>query len=258
VDLDQVDFHVIVSDSREAKEWKTFELMLEDCGETFGRFKVPTKNMHARNPKINVINLYDILPPVFKNSSNIFSNDTSALLTTHNKYIYQSIKKMAAALHLDYDYALWLDSEAIAVQPFSFRRVFDVFVEAPVVWRSRATNNDFMRGLMRNTAHTLGRSIESFGSAAWMLESLEWIIEKDIFVDMVRYIEAAHDGEFWNIWLKHGGPFEVLMYTMHIYTRKLETVDTIFSKYQVLETEREMIRYGLGTSLYPNAWFRME
>ena len=43
---------------------------------------------------------------------------------------------------------------------------------------------------------------------------------------MVSYVQKAHDGEFFDIWLKNGGSFEILLYNMHIQARKLETVDT--------------------------------
>jgi hypothetical protein len=75
---------------------------------------------------------------------------------------------------------------------------------------------------------------------------MEWFVEKTILQDMVQFVEMAHDGEFWDIWLRQGKPFEVLIYNMHIASRKLETVSSIFSKYQILESERELIRFGIG------------
>jgi len=52
-------------------------------------------------PEVNVTNLYDILPPQFKELT--MANDTSALLEIGEKYKYQGIKKLAAAVHFDYD-----------------------------------------------------------------------------------------------------------------------------------------------------------
>jgi hypothetical protein len=43
--------------------------------------------------------------------------------------------------------------------------------------------------------------------------------------------------------------FECTLYYLHIAARKLETVNSIFSKYRILETERELIRFGLGEIL---------
>lgn len=76
--------------------------------------------------------------------------------------------------------------------------------------------------------------------------SVQWIVEKAVVTDMVSYVESAHDTDFWTAWISNGGPFEVNMYNLHIQARKLETVDSIFSKYLVLETERELIRFGMG------------
>ena len=63
---------------------------------------------------------------------------------------------------------------------------------------------------------------------------------------MFAYVHDAMQMDFVDAWLKHGGPFEILPYYLHIHARKLETVNSIYSKYLLLETEREMIRYGLG------------
>lgn len=83
--------------------------------------------------------------------------------------------------------------------------------------------------------------------------SVQWIIEKPIVEDMFRWVERAHGGEFWDSWIRHGAPFEVLVYNMHIAARKLETTDPLFTRYSVLETEREMIRFGVGELLARSA-----
>lgn len=77
---------------------------------------------------------------------------------------------------------------------------------------------------------------------------MQWIIEKDVLQDMVRYVEAAHNRDFWSVWIENNGPFEINLYNLHILARKLETVGSLFSKYAVVETEREMIRFGIGKS----------
>ena len=175
-DLDEVDIHLIVSDSREAAEWKKREAKLEPCGERWSRFDVPSHNVGRKNPKINVVNLFDILPPLLKVSSDVNASDTSAILRDRGKYAYQSIKKLMAAIHMDFDWGLWLDSEAIAVQPFSMREVFDAFIETPVIWKSRMSSDDGMRDWMSRAARTLGRSLDSFGPSTWFLERLApWI-----------------------------------------------------------------------------------
>jgi hypothetical protein len=246
VDIDDVDIYVIVSDTKELHYWRQMEEEIPDCGRTFSRFNTPSGNIGRATPKTTIVNLYDILPARFHNSSTVFPHDTSAILRDHGKYAYQSIKKMAAALEFDYDFGLWLDSEALAVQPFSMRKVFDDYVKAPTIWRSRMVTSDFMKSLVRAATRTLGRSVDSFGPLAWYLESVMWIVEKGAMKDMADFIEHAHKGEFWDIWLRNDHPFEVLIYNMHIATRKLETTDPMFAKYRVLESEREMIRFGIA------------
>ncbi|WYZ43631.1 hypothetical protein EsH8_VII_000067 [Colletotrichum jinshuiense] len=192
-DYSEIDIHVIVSDFGEAKTFEDALSSLKACERTFSIFPVPPANIKGPKPKVNIINLYDILPPVFHSitEGNITREDTSALLNERGKFQYQTIKKMAAAAELKYDYALWLDSEAIVVQPFSIRQTFESYVKAPTIWRSRMNSNEFMRAIMDSTASVLGRSIDSFGPAFWNLESVEWIIEKPVFNDMIHEFNAV-------------------------------------------------------------------
>ncbi|OLN87184.1 hypothetical protein CCHL11_03694 [Colletotrichum chlorophyti] len=246
-DHSEVDIHVIVSDSGEVSVMQDALSGLQTCGQTFGIFPVPPQNRDGPKPNVNIVNFFDIIPPVFHSMTrgNITRDDTSALLKERGKLIYQALKKLAAAVKFDYDYALWLDSEAIVVQPFSIRKTFDEYVKKPTIWRSRMSNTDFMHALMGNTADVLGRSIESFGQAFWNLESMEWIIEKAVIEDLIHSVEKAHNQDFWTIWTAKGGPFEVCLYNMHVQARKLESTNSIFSKYLILETEREMEKFGL-------------
>ncbi|KLO89414.1 uncharacterized protein LW93_1473 [Fusarium fujikuroi] len=152
---------------------------------------------------------------------------------------------MSAADHFDYDLAMWLDSEAIFVSPGGIRDIFEGHLRNPIVWRSRMSFQDREKFLMSKAAATLGRSINSFGDQLWLLESLQWIIEKPIWNDMVSSVEMAHGGNFWDLWIENSYPFELLVYYLHIIARKMETANSIFSNYRILETERELIRFGL-------------
>lgn len=198
------------------------------------------------------MNLYDILPARLR--TDLTPEDTSGLLKKYDKYAYQSIKKMSAADHLDYDLAMWLDSEAIFVSPGEIRDIFEGHLRNPIVWRSRMSFQDREKFLMSKAAATLGRSINSFGDQLWLLESLQWIIEKPIWNDMVSSVEMAHGGNFWDIWIENSYPFELLVYYLHIIARKMETANSIFSNYRILETERELIRFGLGKYYFSRLW----
>ncbi|PHH75887.1 hypothetical protein CDD82_4226 [Ophiocordyceps australis] len=255
VDHEKIDFYVVASNSDEVRDFGQLLENLEPCSATYGRWQVPETNINGKVPHVNIINLYDILPSWLKLQQHAMPNNTSQLLGHHGKSAYQSIKNMAVALEYEYDFGLWIDSESIAVRPFSLRETFSAYLEAPTIWRSRMGKAEFQHDVMRNAAKVLGRSIDSFGSALWTLESTQWIIEKAVIRDMVHYVETAHGRDFWAIWLENGGPFEIALYNLHIMARKLETVDTIFSKYMVLETEREMLRFGLAPA-FPEMEFR--
>ncbi|GJN79105.1 hypothetical protein PLIIFM63780_002618 [Purpureocillium lilacinum] len=244
VDHQEIQFKVIVSDSGEAAALRELLDGSEPCGKTFGRWDVPMQNRERPITSVDIVNVYDILPKAFL-TSDVARNDTSKLLQELGKFGYQSVKKLAAAIRFNYDSALWLDSESIAVRPFSFRETFEAYVKAPTIFRSMRTSTDFMRSIMENSAKVLGRSITSFGPDAWTLESTQWIIEKKVISDMVLQVEGAHERDFWSVWAENGVPFEITMYNLHIMARKLELVDTVFSRYRVMETEREMRHFGL-------------
>ncbi|KAK1978619.1 hypothetical protein LZ30DRAFT_598732 [Colletotrichum cereale] len=246
-DYNEIDIHVVVSDSGEADLFNDALNGLEPCGEKFGIFPVPLENVNGSRPNIKITNLFDILPPVFHSlvNGNITTEDTSALLHERGKYQYQTIKKLAAAATLNYDYGLWLDSESIAVQPFSMRETFDAYVKAPTVWTSRNTNHDMMRDTMKASVEVLDRSMDFFGPTFWNLESQEWIFEKDVINDLFQYVEKLHNQDFWTAWASHGGPFEITLYNMHIQSRKMETTNSVFAKYSIVETEIEFEKYGV-------------
>ncbi|WQF82246.1 hypothetical protein CDEST_07260 [Colletotrichum destructivum] len=223
-DYTEVDINVIVPDSGEVDAFRGAVDNLTSCGDTFSIFPVPPNNVNGPKANVHIINMFDILPPVFHSIT---------------------IKKLAAAATLEYDYALWLDSESIVVQPFSIRQMFDTYVAATTVWRWRNTNHDVMRDMMSGSAGMLNRTIESFGPAFWNLESQEWIIEKTVIDDLFQYVEMVHSQDFWSAWATHGAPFEITLYNMHIQSRKLETTDPMFTKYRILESEMEMEKYGV-------------
>ena len=78
-----------------------------------------------------------------------------------------------------------------------------------------------------------------------------WFVEKEIIEDMFAFVEAAHGKPFLQVFLEHGDcTRETTVYHMHIQARKLETgPGSIFARYKVLESEREVIRWGLGKDI---------
>ncbi|KAK2037745.1 hypothetical protein LZ31DRAFT_635847 [Colletotrichum somersetense] len=253
-DYREIKIHMIVSDSYEQETLRAaIKNDLVPCGERFSIFPVPPGNVGGPRPDVDIINLFDILPPVFHSlaeskggGGKITADDTSALLKMLGKFEYQTVKKLAAALALDYDWALWLDSESIVVQPFSIRTMFDAYARAPTVWRSRMTNKDDMRNITRGVAGILGLPVHTFGAKYWNLESQAWMVERRVLDQLVRHVEAVHGGEeFWAVWAAHDGPFEVNLYNTFVQLRKLETADPLFGKYRIFETETVMRKYGV-------------
>ncbi|KAK1579618.1 uncharacterized protein LY79DRAFT_592781 [Colletotrichum navitas] len=246
-DYREVNIYVIVSDSSEHDLFLSALDGLMPCRERFSIFPVPPGNVGKPRPNIKIINLYDILPPIIHTttSGSMSPNDTSALLKERGKYQYQTIKKLAAAATLDYDWALWIDSESIAVQPFSIRQTFDTYIQAPTIWRSTMANTDMMRGIMQSSADVLRLLTDSFGHNLWNLESQQWFVEKTIIHDLIQHVEAMHGQEFWSVWAANGGPWEINLYNMHVLSRKLETTNPLFTKFRIIDVEMEMKKYGV-------------
>lgn len=72
-------------------------------------------------------------------------------------------------------------------------------------------------------------------------------MERAIVEDMFEWVERAHGRNFWDVFTSGQYAFEITLYNLHIAARKLETTYSTFSKFKILEVERELIRFGLGT-----------
>ena len=249
-DINEIEIAVILSDSTELTQFRDLLEDMESCGSRYDHF--PLASEPIWNPRIRLFNFYDFLPLELQAETK--PDDTSSLLEICGKYKYQSLKKLLSARDLRYDAAIWIDSEAIAVQPFSFRPIFSRQLLEPVIWHSRHSLSESQQSRMRGVARVLGRSLESFGERYWAgVENLLWYVDPAIIKDMFNWIEAAHGKPFEQVFLEEedDAPFEVTMYHMHIHGRKLETNgDSLVSRYRVLEVEREMIRWGLGESFH--------
>lgn len=85
------------------------------------------------------------------------------------------------------------------------------------------------------------------------VENTLWFVEREIVLDLFAFVEQAHGKPFWDLFLESEVAFEASIYQMHIQARKLETgPGSIFSRYRVLETERELIRFGLAPGFHHN------
>jgi hypothetical protein len=165
LDKDDIDLNIILSDSKEVQMFeKELSSLHERCPLQFGPTRLSEFEQTSRSalPKINLVNLYDLLPPQLQQQ--VKPDDTSKLLDTGLKFKYQGLKKLGSAEKLEYDYCLWLDSEAIVVQPFHMREVFDNFVKAPSIFTSRIGNGQLQQDILSSALAVLGRSHDSFGT----------------------------------------------------------------------------------------------
>ncbi|RDW62014.1 hypothetical protein BP6252_11447 [Coleophoma cylindrospora] len=290
-DIDEIPISAVLSNQAEVELFHARLQAQSPCGSNFLNYNTShvANNTH---PKLLALeNLYDILPPLLSNTSglNHTTRDTVGVLKQHGLYKYQSIKKLSAAARYDYDYALWLDSEGLAIRPFSMRETIRAYYRDPVIWKSAMTDErqtDFMRAIMDASAGMIGRTMEEFGRRYWNVErsvkllgflgvslgvgcvctsptgshcfhadlvsSFMWPIEKAVINDLLalRLASAPHQ-TYWDRLLKTPGlPFEICVYNLFIHLRKEDTAgDPIYDKYRILQVEREVEKFNLTTAL---------
>ena len=85
---------------------------METCGSQYSIFTRPVNQ--AWDPGIRLVKLYDLLQPLLHAQS--FHNYTNELLSNYGKNKYQILNLQLSAQESKYDAAIWMDSEAIAVQ----------------------------------------------------------------------------------------------------------------------------------------------
>jgi hypothetical protein len=170
-DIQDFDIVAVLSNRYETLEFRELgdEYLGRPCPPWFGRFEVKTQEKPMLN--MRYVNMFDILPGSLKAFDGVSENTTEPLLATYGKYKYQGIKKLQTTRNFSYSHVLWLDSEGVAVQPFSMTDLFDKYIAEPIVWTSRyAWMDHFMSRLMWRSADLLGRSVESFGTNYWNVE----------------------------------------------------------------------------------------
>ncbi|RDW67011.1 hypothetical protein BP5796_09760 [Coleophoma crateriformis] len=256
-DIDEIPISAVLSNQAEIELFQARLQAQSPCGSNFLNYNTShvANNTHPR--QLVLENLYDILPPPLSNMTglNHTTRDTVGVLQKHGLYKYQSIKKLAAAARHDFDYALWLDSEGLAIRPFSMRETIRAYYRDPVIWKSAMTDErqtDFMRAIMDASAGMIGRTMEEFGRRYWNVESFMWPIEKVVINDLLALrLASAPQQNYWDRLLKTPGlPFEICVYNLFIHLRKEDTAgDPVYDKYRILQVEREVEKFNLTTAL---------
>lgn len=130
-DVQDFDIVAILSNSIEVEEFQKLvtRYLSTPCPAYFGIFHI--KEHQRQKPMLNIhyVNMYDILPPRLQSMRGVSEKSTQVILDTFGKYKYQGIKKLQTTRYLSYSWVLWVDSEGIAVQPFSMNALFDKYIE---------------------------------------------------------------------------------------------------------------------------------
>ncbi|KAK0121837.1 hypothetical protein ONS95_010117 [Cadophora gregata] len=231
------------------------------CTSSYLSYNTTSSAQLTYPPNLTLYNLYDLLPPQIQTLTS--PNDTSSLVRTYGKYKYQSIKKLAAAAYLQYDYGIWIDSEGLVVRPVEFREMVREWLggsgmgSGPVVWTELEAvgsprRNEWIVGINEGCAGVLGRTMESLGKSVSFWQGFTWIIEKPIIMDMInRPSRLDPNIDFFTRLLNAKTDiFEIVMYKIHIAGRKKEqssSNSTLYTKYRVLDMQNTLIDFGLGS-----------
>ncbi|KAL2064314.1 hypothetical protein VTL71DRAFT_4808 [Oculimacula yallundae] len=256
-DIHTIDIAIVVSSISEVQQLTGLLAapQAELCTSSFLSYNVSRQAaITAYPPKIAIYNLYSFLPDTIKKQTT--AKETGNLVGKYGKYKYQSMKKLAAAAYLDYDYAMLLDSEGLVIRPVAFKEMVADWAKGPVIWKELAQpgsprRHEWIANINEACARTLGRRMENFGLGVSYWEGYTWILEKEIVMDMVNSpsrIDPKTDF-FSRLLAAQYDIFEIAMYKMHIVARKMEQsskASTLYTKYQVLDMEEALNDYGLG------------
>lgn len=135
-----------------------------------------------------------------------------------NRWLYQFTKKLYAARYFFYEQALIMDSDSIALQPFSFQGLFDNFFSDPFAFVKNAsivhhTSNKHQSTRDEATHQAKGaagapaavepycnpvlRLWQRMGySPTWTYHG--WFVEKPIVEDFFLHVEAQHNTSFYH------------------------------------------------------------
>ncbi|KAH6712339.1 hypothetical protein BKA61DRAFT_736763 [Leptodontidium sp. MPI-SDFR-AT-0119] len=236
----------------------------KSCGSTYLAYNIlPSSRTLTYPPHLTLHNLYTLLPSNIQNLTT--PTETSDLVKKYGKYKYQSMKKLAAAAHFEYDYAILLDSEGLVIRPVAFKELVREWMKRPVVWKELAAvgsprRNGWVVGINEGCARTLGRTMQNFGTGVSFWEGYTWILEKEIVMDMVNSPSRLNPNtDFFTRLLKAKSDiFEIVMYKIHIAGRKMEqssSTSEVYTKYRILDIQETLIDYGLEaayTRIPPN------
>ncbi|KAH7348534.1 hypothetical protein BKA65DRAFT_594344 [Rhexocercosporidium sp. MPI-PUGE-AT-0058] len=234
------------------------------CGPTYLSYPIPRSSSNLTYPpNLTLHNLYTLLPPSIQNLTT--AAETSDLVRKYGKYKYQSMKKLAAAAHFEYDYAILLDSEGLVIRPVAFKELVGEWTKGPVIWKELAgvgspRRNRWVVEINEGCAWTLGRTMENFGTGVSFWEGYTWILEKEIVMDMVNSPSRLDSNSdfFTRLLNAKSDIFEIAMYKIHIAGRKMEQssrTSDIYTKYRVLDIQEALTDYGLEaayTRIPPN------
>ena len=165
---------------------------------------------------------------------------------SQNKFLFQSMKKLYAARYLQYSHALILDSEAIALQPFGFRELFDDYFGSPLV----VTVSQGSEGLV-GCCNILGLKpplvgLEGVDRVPWGY--FGWFWESDVVEELFAHVERLHGLSLYSVMRnssKSSRCFETVLYSSFVYSRPhlrrhfhVVSALEIYKRFRILELPR--------------------
>lgn len=166
------------------------------------------KVINKFNPGIKLSDIED-LKLIHLRAPNIF----------HPKHPYQAIKKIYALRYFDYDQAMLLDSECAFVKPTNADELFDEYFENPQIFYTPHENlHPNLRIFTNASQQCLRWANVELVKDMWVFENLYWMVDKNIFNDMLNDIESNLGVDIYTEFVNNPGEiFDMIVYYSYIY-----------------------------------------
>ena len=135
------------------------------------------------------------------------------------KHPYQAIKKIYALRYFDYDQAMLLDSECAFVKPTNADELFDEYFESPQIFYTPHENlHPNLRIFTNASQQCLRWANVELVKDMWVFENLYWMVDKNIFNDMLNDIESNLGVDIYTEFVNNPGEiFDMIVYYSYIY-----------------------------------------
>ena len=140
------------------------------------------------------------------------------ILREYGKYNFQSLKKYYGLYYLfssdKYDNVIIFDSESMVVRDVDINVMISEYMSKPFLIYSEDTTNT--KDLHVNVDNAMKEMLGINGNIGWFLEYYQWIYEKRIFVDFMKFLIDKYECTIFELFHKFEEIFIEIVYQSYI------------------------------------------